>query len=61
MAMTSTVLSTRALSAEDLIRIRASTDERQSTTIEWQGQVLYVCTPLIFQSLIIADHSSQII
>lgn len=35
------VLPTRAISTEDLIRIRASTDERESTTIEWQGQVLY--------------------
>jgi hypothetical protein len=51
-------LSTRALSTEDLIRIRASTDERQSTTIEWQGQVLYVYTHPIFETLIIAGRIS---
>ncbi|KAF8056537.1 hypothetical protein FPV67DRAFT_1677925 [Lyophyllum atratum] len=31
---------TRTLDAEDLIRVRASTDEGQSTVVEWQGQVL---------------------
>lgn len=31
---------TRNLYAQDLIRVRASTDERQSTVVEWQGQVL---------------------
>ncbi|GLB43993.1 hypothetical protein LshimejAT787_1501770 [Lyophyllum shimeji] len=31
---------THNLSAEDLIRVRASTDESQSTVVEWQGQVL---------------------
>ncbi|RDB27162.1 hypothetical protein Hypma_004568 [Hypsizygus marmoreus] len=31
---------TRILSAEDLIRVRASTDERKSTVVEWEGQVL---------------------
>ncbi|KAG6856609.1 hypothetical protein H0H87_002564 [Tephrocybe sp. NHM501043] len=31
---------TRTLSATDLVRIRASTDESKSTVIEWRGQVL---------------------
>ncbi|KAG5640557.1 hypothetical protein DXG03_008115 [Asterophora parasitica] len=35
-----TIPPTRKLTAEDLIRVRASTDERESTIVEWQGQVL---------------------
>ncbi|KAG6872781.1 hypothetical protein C0995_006701 [Termitomyces sp. Mi166 len=31
---------TYTLSAADLIRVRASTDEQKSTVVEWQGQVL---------------------
>ncbi|KAF5380069.1 hypothetical protein D9615_006260 [Tricholomella constricta] len=31
---------TRRLGAEDLMRVRASTDENESTVVEWQGQVL---------------------
>lgn len=33
---------TRKLTGEDLIRIRASTNEHESTVVEWEGQVLYV-------------------
>lgn len=33
---------TKTLSPEDLIRVRASTDESVSTVVEWEGQVLYV-------------------
>jgi hypothetical protein len=39
---TSIFPASRKLSGEDLMRVRASTDERQSTVVEWQGQVLYV-------------------
>lgn len=54
------ILSTRTLSTEDLIRVRASTDEGQSTIVEWQGQVLYVCSSLscmFYPSELIHDRS----
>jgi hypothetical protein len=29
-----------SINAEDIIRVRASTDETQSTFVQWQGQTL---------------------
>ncbi|KAF5376075.1 hypothetical protein D9615_007710 [Tricholomella constricta] len=37
---TAAISPTRKLSAEDLMRIRASTDAKQSTIVQWEGQVL---------------------
>jgi len=59
MTAVATLLPTRALSTEDLVRVRASTDERQSTVLEWHGHVLYVDAPIF--DLYFDDHNSYIV